>query len=233
MEMMLSTHSLLGGSGGVTLASYAEPTVVESFAGGLARLESSTGRTLDARWLSGSWEGSCTGSCSMMVTIEGLIVRIAFDKCVDSAGTRDPRGEGYVVASLSHLANLALHYKSAYSPSRPGSGTDFTYSYLDLTILESSSFYWPATGGARCKAIFYFPGGQPDALRMVVLHPGEDYVSPTTYPTANVFLPSYQPDQCRLWQLSRLTKGDVKAAAASSGPAALTFVADTSAAWIF
>ena len=233
MEMMLSTHSLLGGSGGVTLGSYAEPTVVESFAGGLARLESSTGRTLDARWLSGSWEGSCTGSCSMMVTIEGLIVRIAFDKCVDSAGTRDPRGEGYVVASLSHLANLALHYKSAYSPSRPGSGTDFTYSYLDLTILESSSFYWPATGGARCKAIFYFPGGQPDALRMVVLHPGEDYVSPTTYPTANVFLPSYQPDQCRLWQLSRLTKGDVKAAAASSGPAALTFVADTSAAWIF
>ena len=233
MEMMLSTHSLLGGSGGVTLGSYAEPTVVESFAGGLARLESSTGRTLDARWLSGSWEGSCTGSCSMMVTIEGLIVRIAFDRCVDSAGTRDPRGEGYVVASLSHLASLALHYKSAYSPSRPGSGTDFTYSYLDLTILESSSFYWPATGVARCKAIFYFPGGQPDALRMVVLHPGEDYVSPTTYPTANVFLPSYQPDQCRLWQLSRLTKGDVKAAAASSGPAALTFVADTSAAWIF
>jgi hypothetical protein len=162
------------------------------------------------------------------------------DECFDGGGSRQSAGDGYLVAHISRMSDWAQDYESAYQPNLPGSGLRFVYSEFDLTVISSTSRFWMGGDNPLCKGIFYFPEGKDkdNNLRILVMAPGERFVSLSTYPAPYVFLPSYKPGECKLWDLSRVvSKGDGHLPPGFSredgkDPAALSFVPDEDTGWI-
>ena len=198
MQVRLAPRSLLGGSGGMVHLQSENVEHGAQNAAGLGVVVSPQGNYLDVKRMVGSWEGRCSGSCRMQVQIEGLLLTAIVDNCQSPASAAD---EGRLVAAISQIPSFALDFNGEYEPSHPQSEISFVYTRLELTILETSSPFWATEKGRVSKGIFYFPSDE--AMKVVMLHPGEDFVSSSLYPLPNSFLPSYSLDECKSWNLVR------------------------------
>ena len=232
MQVHLAPRSLLGGGGGIAHLQGENVEHGAQNAAGLGVLISPQFNYLDTKRMVGFWEGRCTGSCRMRVTIEGLLLTAIVDDCQMPASVAD---EGMLVAAISKVPSFALDFNGQYEPSHPQSEISFVYTRLELTILESTSRFWTTEEGLVSKGIFYFPSNE--AMQMVVLHPGEDFLSSSLYPLPNSFLPSYSLDECKSWNLVRNAQAGPETAVSrqdvfvTEDAAALTFVPDDNVVW--